>query len=142
MNKLPPIEKIYEAWTAIADHRIRLHDGYADVSSSDGKKSYVVRFNGDLYSSDDNASYWRGYAGYPIIAVLMLQRRLPLDLSEAELWKDINWTELNKRHKNRYSEAVAEIATERNIDMGKAHEEAEKVMEALKELPIIVKRKI
>lgn len=142
MKKLGPIEKVYEAWTALADHRVALHDGYADVSSSDGEKSYIVKFADNQYSSDDNATYWQGYPGYPVIAVLMLQGKLPYDPIIASEWKNINWTSLNKQFKNKYAEAVAFIAAERNIDMDKASEEARKVMEALSNLPIEIKRKI
>ena len=142
MKKFPPIEKIYEAWTALADNRVNLHDGYADVSSSNGEKAYVVRFSGNQYSSDDNATFWRGYPGYPVIAVLMLQGKLPYDVSEAELWKNINWTQINKKYRNNYAEAVAEIAKERNINMENSSAAAEKVMEALNDLPLEIKRKI
>ena len=142
MKKFPPIEKIYEAWTALADNRVNLHDGYADVSSSNGEKAYVVRFSGNQYSSDDNATFWRGYPGYPVIAVLMLQGKLPYDVSEAELWKNINWTQINKKYRNNYAEAVAEIAKERNINMETSSAAAEKVMEALNDLPLEIKRKI
>ena len=142
MKKLPPIEKVYEAWTALADHRVTMHDGTADVKSSDGEKSYIVRFSGDMYSSDDNATYWQGYAGYPVIAVLMLQGKLPYDQEEAELWKNINWTELNNRYKNKYAEAVKEVALERNINQYKSSEAARKVMAALEQLPLVIKRKL
>ena len=142
MKKIPPIEKVYEAWTALADNRVHLHEGYADVSSSDGEKAYIVRFSGNQYSSDDNATFWRGYPGYPVMAVLMLQGRLPYDSAQAELWKNINWTRINKKHKNNYKEAVEEIADERGIDMAKVSEAAQKVMTALENLPIEIKRKI
>lgn len=142
MKKFPPIEKVFEAWTAIADQRIAIHNGYADIKSSDGEKTYIVRFRDDKYSSDDNATYWQGYPGYPVIAVLMLQNRLPYNTQEAELWKNINWTSLNKKYKNNYAKAVEEIATERGIDLTKSMGEAEKVMESLKVLPIEIKRKI
>lgn len=142
MKKLPPIEKVYEAWTAIADNRVSLHPDHAIVSSSDGTKEYIVRFKENEYSSDDNATYWQGYAGYPVIAVLMLQGRLPLDREEADLWKNINWTELNKKHKNKYAAAVAEIEEARHIDPHTASSDAEKVMQTLASLPLIIKRKI
>ena len=142
MKKFPPIEKVYEAWTALADGRVALHDGYADVSSSNGEKSYVVRFSGDQYSSDDNATFWRGYPGYPVLAVLMLQGKIPYDAGEAANWKNINWTQTNKKNKNNYAAAVAEIARERGIDMGVASAAAQKVMDALESLPIEIKRKI
>lgn len=142
MTKLPPIEKVFEAWTALASHRVRLYEDHADISSSDGEKGYVVRFSGNQYSSDDNATYWQGYAGYPVIAVLMLQGLLPYDRQEADLWSDINWTELNKKHRNKYAAAVAEVAADRNIDLQKSYADAERVMEALKTLPVEIKRKL
>ena len=142
MEKLPPIEKVFEAWTALADNRVSLGNGEATVKSSDGAKEYTVKFRDDLFSSDDNASFWRGYAGYPVIAVLMLQGRLPYDQGEALLWKDVNWKVLNTKYRNRYAEAVKEVALERDIDMQKANSSAEAVMTALKSLPIVIKRKI
>lgn len=107
--KLPPIEKIPEAYGAIADGRVAMKDSSADVVSSDGTKNYRVRWNGDLYSSDDNASKWQGYTGYPIVAVLLLQGRLPLNQDVMTLFKGIPWKELNKKHKNKYVEALAEV---------------------------------
>lgn len=142
INKFPPIEKVFEAWTALADDRIHLKEGYAEVSSSDGEKSYVVKFSGNKYSSDDNATYWQGYPGYPVIGVLMLQGKLPYNEKEAELWKNINWTLLNKKYKNNYAKAVEEVAKERGIDLGKSMIEAEAVMSLLKESSIEIKRKI
>lgn len=142
MKKSAPIEKIFEAWTALAGNRVHIHDGYADVSSSDGEKAYVVRFAGNQYSSDDNATFWQGYPGYPVIAVLMLQGKLPYDVQEADLWKDVNWTQTNKKHKNNYPAAVKDIAEQRGIDLQKSYAEAQKVLEALNQLPIEIKRKI
>lgn len=142
MDKLPPIEKVFEAWTAIDDHRVSLHEDHAEVASSDGTKGYTVRFDGDRYSSDDNATYWRGYAGYPVIAVLMLQGRLPLDREEAERWRDVNWKEINTRFRNNYAKAVAETAQARGIDLNAAYKAAERVMETLRNLPLEIKRKL
>lgn len=142
MKKLPPVEKVFEAWTALADNRVILHDNYADVSSSDGEKAYVVKFYGNQYSSEDNATFWQGYAGYPVIALLMLQGKLPYDEEEALLWKNINWTQQNKKFKNNYREAVADIAKERGINLEKAYEAADKVLDKISSLPIEIKRKI
>lgn len=142
MKKMPPIEKVYEAWTALADKRVSIYEDYAIVKSSDGGKEYTVRFSGDQYSSEDNATFWQGYPGYPVIAVLMLQGKLPYDKEEAELWKDINWTELNKKFHNKYAEAVADIAQQRNINQEKSTQDAQLVMDALSSLNIQIKRKI
>lgn len=142
MEKLPPVEKVFEAWTAIADGRIEMHENSATVSSSDGAKSYTVRWNDNNYSSDDNATFWRGYAGYPVLAVMMLQGLLPCDKSQLMLWKNVNWKELNTRYRNNYSKAVEEVASQRNIDLKVAYSAAETVIEKLKNIPIELKRKI
>lgn len=142
MKKMPPIEKVYEAWTAIADGRVKMHDGYATIPSSDNSKEYTVRFEGDRYSSDDNATYWQGYAGYPVIAVLMLQGLLPLNMKEAEKWKGVNWKDVNTKYKNKYAQAVEHVAQEKGIDMTEASAEAESVMDSLQRLDLEIKRKL
>ncbi|MCH5225208.1 MAG: hypothetical protein J1D77_04375 [Muribaculaceae bacterium] len=142
LKKLPPIEKVYEAWTALADDRVNMHEGYADVSSSDGEKAYVVRFADNRYTSDDNATYWQGYPGYPVLAVMMLQGKLPYDEKEAQLWKNINWTQLNKQYKNNYAKAVEAVAHDRGINLSEATEKVTRVIETLQQLPIEIKRKL
>ena len=88
MKKMPPIEKIHEAYSAIVDGRVNLQDGIAKVLSSDRKKEYTVTWEENVYSSNDNATYWQGYAGYPIIAVLLLTGKLPFNQVVAENIED------------------------------------------------------
>ena len=76
MLKLPPKEKIPEAYTAIEDKRIKLLKNHAIVQSSNKEKEYFIQWQGNVYYSNDAATYWQGYLGYPIIAVLMLQQKL------------------------------------------------------------------
>lgn len=109
MNKMPPIEKIYEAYSAIADNRIIIGNDTAKVTSSNYAKEYTVTWTDDIYTSNDNASYWTGYAGYPIIAVLMLQGKIKLNHSIIKYFNGINWTELNSKYKANYTKAVSEI---------------------------------
>lgn len=109
MNKLPPREKIHEACSAIADSRVVIGIDSAKVTSSNYAKEYIVTWKDGIYTSNDNASYWGGYAGYPIIAVLMLQDKLKLDRSIIKYFKGINWTELNAKYKGKYAKAVSEI---------------------------------
>ncbi len=116
MNKMPLMEKIHEAYSAIADNRIVIGNDTAKVMSSNYAKEYTVTWKDGIYASNDNASYWGGYAGYPIIAVIMLQGKLRLNRSIAEYFKGINWTELNSKHKANYRKAVSEI-----MDGLKAH---------------------
>lgn len=141
--KMPPVEKIHEAYSAIADGRITMRENEADVVSSDLSKTYLVKWNGETYSSNDNASYWKGYLGYPLIAVLMLQGRLSLDEETAAHFKGINWKKRNTAHKNKFSEAVREIMDEweaSGIDCAGINEEIGKVYKEIEQLTITTKR--
>ena len=80
---MPPPIKVYEAIGAIGDGRVRAIDnddapGAWDVVSSEGAKTYRVELSADgrEISSNDNASYWQGYLGYPAIAVLIARGTL------------------------------------------------------------------
>lgn len=143
MQNLPPIEKVYEAWSAIADGRVvLLGPNEARVVSSDGTKTYTVIYNPDTdtYQSNDNATAWQHYPGYPVLAMMMLRDKLPLDLSAALLWGGVNWNQLNLRYKRNYAAAVDHIEAERGIDHEKAYDDAETVMTTLRALPFSVKR--
>lgn len=143
MNKLPPIEKVYEAYSAVAAGRVTMHENHAIVSSSDRSKEYTVTWNGNTYASDDSATYWQGYPGYPVIAVLMLQGRVPLNMETAALFPGINWAELNAKFKRDYAKATAAVLE--NIECGPDEKETiaaevRSVYEAITLLDIQVKR--
>lgn len=148
MEKLPPIEKVYEAWSALADNRVDIPidslpgEGKAYVRSSDGAKTYTVtwRDNATIFTSNDNATYWRGYAGYPLIAVMMLLGLLPLDRSIASLYANVNWTQLNAAHRADYAAALFEIQSLRGILPDPSALAATQVMDALSSLPVAVRR--
>ena len=140
MKKMPPIEKAYEAYSAIADKRVEMHEDYAHVTSSDGSKVYEVAWSEDTYSSNDNATYWQGYAGYPILAVLILQGRLP-GVSEECLasMADIPWNALNAAHKRDYAAAAGE-ALAGNAHEAEIRDAAQSLYGALEKLDITTKR--
>ena len=140
MTKLGPIEKIYEAYSAIADGRVTVADTSAEVKSSNGAKTYTVTWEENTYTSNDSASYWQGYPGYPIIAVLMTQGKVTLDREVAALFSGINWTEMNQQYKRDYSAVVEHIIRERGYDPAPIHAAAEKVQGELQELNVMVKR--
>nr|MDE6621825.1 hypothetical protein [Lachnospiraceae bacterium] len=97
----------------------------------------------NIYSSNDNASYWKGYLGYPIIAVLMLQGKLSYDEEIAAYFKGINWKKLNTEHKNNYAEAVKQIMEElekSGVDCSKIYNEIDKVYKEIEQLAISSKR--
>jgi hypothetical protein len=137
--KTPPIEKIHEAYGALADGRVEMGKGEASVTSSDGAKRYTVTWQDDVYASNDNASYWQGYMGYPVIAVLMLQGRVSYDKAIAAHFGGINWKALNTAHKNKYDKAVAEVMEglrQKGVDCDKIDAEIAKVYGELKRLDI------
>jgi len=134
---MPPIEKIYEAYSAIADDRIKIDENLAIVESSDYAKKYIVSWAGDKYISNDNASYWQGYYGYPVIAVLMLQDRLEYDNAVCKLFSKINWKNINKQYNNKYSKAVEFILTrfeDDGIVLSKIKTDVERIYEQLSTL--------
>ena len=144
MEKLPPIEKVYEALSAVADGRVTQHPGerQATVVSSNGSKAYTVTWSedGSTYSSNDNATYWQGYAGYPVIAVLMEQGRLPLDRAVADGFAHVNWTVLNERCRRDYARAVRAVVDERGLDAARVEAAARSVRDTLAELDLSIKR--
>lgn len=140
MKKLPPIQKILEAYTAIVDNHVHLTAEQAEVTSSNEAKNYTVIWDNDVYRSNDNATYWQGYAGYPVIAVLMLQGKLPYDQKLAENFKAVDWNTINKKYKRNYGEAAAEVIKEKGLKENEVMAELGAVYEDLKKLPIIIKR--
>ncbi len=124
MKKMPPIQKILEAYTAIVDKHVELKNNEALVTSSNGAKTYTVSWDNDIYHSNDNATYWQGYAGYPIIAVLMLQGKIPFDQKLAD----------------NYAKAASEVIKKKGLDEKEVMVELERVYGALKDLPITIKR--
>jgi riboflavin biosynthesis pyrimidine reductase len=140
MKKMPPIQKILEAYTAIVDKHVELKNNEALVTSSNGAKTYTVSCEDNIYHSNDNATYWQGYAGYPIIAVLMLQGKIPFDQKLADNFASVNWNEVNAKFKRNYAKAASEVIKEKRLDEKEVMAELEKVYRALKDLPITIKR--
>jgi hypothetical protein len=122
--KMPPIIKVYEAFGALADGRVRLDDDYhASVLSSDRSKSYRVEISADgrTISSNDNASYWQGYLGYPAIAVMLTRGLCSVREEAINALTGIPWKELNRQFRSDYSRTIAEVmrrAEQRGFDPG------------------------
>ena len=144
MKKLPPFEKVYEAYSALADGRVTLcpDERLASVVSSNGEKSYTVAWDEarTTYSSNDNATYWQGYAGYPVIAVLMEQGLVPLDRAVAAGFAGIDWAELNERFHRDYAQAARAAMAERHLDIAGVECAARTAYDALAALGIAIKR--
>ena len=114
MKKMPPIQKILETYTAIVDKHVELKNNEALVTSSNGAKTYTVSCEDNIYHSNDNATYWQGYAGYPIIAVLMLQGKISFDQKLADNFASVNWNEVNAKFKRNYAKTEYSLT-----DLGK-----------------------
>jgi len=138
--KLPPIEKIAEAYTAIEDNRVELFLDYAIVKSSNYEKEYLIKWKDNVYYSNDNSTYWQGYIGYPVIAVLMLKNQLSLNREISKYFKDINWNELNKEYKRNYQETLNHVLNDISAkDL--IFKEMNKVFDEIKSLNIELTRK-
>lgn len=147
--KMPPPEKIYEAWSALADGRVELSpgastlEGDAFVASSNRTKTCRVTWHDTVFSSDDNASYWQGYPGYPVIAVLMRLGLLPYDAAAASLFAQVDWNAANKRAGADYAKALTEV--ENMLDLSAAErkhaaDSADTAYRALADLNLTLKR--
>ena len=109
---MPPPIKIYEALGAIGDGRVRLEDEHrAIVTSSEGDKTYEVEIDagGRAISSNDNASYWQGYLGYPAVAMLLMRGLYRPPANVIDALAGIPWKEINRRLKNDYDATIAEV---------------------------------
>lgn len=143
---MPPPIKIYEAIGAIGDGRVRAVDNDLarsawEVGSSDGAKTYRVEVSADgrEISSNDNASYWQGYLGYPAIAVLMARGTVHASVEATRALAGIPWKELNRRLKNDYARTTVEVArivAERGGDFDAIRAEAAAILDELAALAL------
>src|ERR1700722_6041158 len=145
--KLPPLIKVYEALGAIGDGRGGSGDERrAPVTSSDGSKTYEVETSADgrEIASNDNASYWQGYVGYPAIAALIARGfyRPPANVTDA--LAGVAWKELNRKYKNDWAKTIADVEKEleqAGHDPDAVRSEVEAVMSFLRGLrPVRGKR--
>jgi hypothetical protein len=136
---LPPRIKVLEALGSIADGRVKLvGDREAVVVSSMGDRQYAVYVDaekGEAFS-DDNGTRFRGYVGYPIIAVLMLKGVLPYEERFAKALAGLPWKELNERFK-KYAVVegiVKRRAREKGVDPKELDAYVSSVLKRLAEL--------
>lgn len=142
MIKLPPIEKIPEAYTAIEDDRIVMNDESATVKSSNFEKEYLIKWKDNDYYSNDNSTYWQNYPGYPVIAILMLQGKLTLNRKVSAYFKNVNWNKLNKDNKRDYKKSVEDILVDvPNEEKELIFKTIEDVMDEIKNLDIELTKK-
>ncbi|MYV18029.1 hypothetical protein [Furfurilactobacillus milii] len=120
--KQPPIAKLYEAYSAVADQRIhQIDETHWQIISSDRAQHYTVisSDNGQTFSSNDNATYWQGYPGYPILATWLTLDVLPTDHEILPSFKNINWHVRNEAVHNHYDQAIDQFLSEQSDKMAK-----------------------
>jgi hypothetical protein len=138
--KMPPLVKVYEALGALGDGRVEMKGRWgALVTSSEGNKTYQVEISDDLQqiSSNDNASYWQGYLGYPAVAVLLQLGLYRAPANVIDALAGIAWKQINRRLRNDYAKTLKEvgrIVEQNGHDPDAVRAEAEAIMDALKKL--------
>ena len=133
--------KIYEALSAIIDKRVvEIDKNTYHVLSSDHSKYYTVINEGDLYTSNDNATYWQHYAGYPIIAVMIFQGKLSFDTSILPYFVGIPWHNFNEKNKRDYQKSIDEfLSAIDKVVCDKIMKEINYIIEQIESLPYEVK---
>ena len=98
----PPISKIYEALGTVADGRLEINGNSGKCFSSSGNKYYDIIYDHEKKAimTNDNASYWKGYLGYPAIAFLLQSNRLPYRPELGQLLKGVAWKDINQKFNN------------------------------------------
>ena len=145
MKKMPPVAKIYEAFSVLADGRIKLEENKATITSSNDEKQYTVVWNENEITSNDNATVWQGYPGYPVIAVWLMKNRISYQKDIIKYFKNIDWHEINKQNKRDYQKGIEDILNalrEDNIDTEKIEEEVNRIYFAIENLDFKIVRKI
>lgn len=106
--KLTPRVKIYEALSALADDRIEISGDFAKVLSSSRNKFYTVNYSPESKAImvNDNASFYKGYLGYPAVAYLLKVGEITFDKQVLTHLRDIPWKDLNQKFKNNFEKAV------------------------------------
>jgi hypothetical protein len=144
LRTTPPIIKIYEALGAISDQRIELTQGLfveAKVYSSSREKYYTVTYDpaNNSIMLNDNGSYWKGYLGYPGIAVLLLTGVLPLQKEYSEILKDIPRKEINTKNNNDFEKTQKQIDTiiiEKWWDIQSFHKYIQNIIDEITKKPL------
>lgn len=138
----PPLNKVYEALGAIGDKRIELNGNSAKVYSSSRNKYYDVVYNPITHSitSNDNASYYVGYLGYPSIAYLLASSMIDYDPILAEYLTGFAWKDINQKFKNNFAKTDAyideEVAKKHNVDLDDFHSSLEGILDKVMALDL------
>lgn len=119
--KLPHINKIYEALTAIADERIWIISQTTDllwvetvtasVQTSSRDKSYTVSYQPatSQIMSNDNSAYRQDEISYPMIALLIILWQLTRDDTQITKLANIHRKAINTQYKNNRDQSTLHV---------------------------------
>jgi hypothetical protein len=125
---LPPKIKIYEALGAVADNRLKIVSNseiqaglfedqggqeiiVARQYSSSRNKYYTITYNPNTNQimTNDNATWYVGYLGYPALSLLLHLQVITYDLSILQYFIDIPFKDINQKYNNDFTKAQTEI---------------------------------
>ena len=135
--KPTPRVKLYEALGAVVDGRIKIDGNTAKVYSSSGNKFYDITYDPaeQAIMLNDNASYYKGYLGYPGIAFLMAKGVLPYPANAAEVLKGVAWKDINVRFKNNFEKALEFVLSQKPTeDVAELEREVDLIEQQLKQM--------
>lgn len=132
---MPPRLKVFEAMGAVADGRVEVKNDEGKVTSSTRTKKYTVVYEEERNAiySNDNASKWQGYMGYPIIAFLMEKEMIGCDDEVAQAMKGFEWKKLNEKFDD-HSETARYVKKKCGLKTDKIEGAVDAVMRRLSEL--------
>lgn len=136
----PHISKIYEALTAIADHRYELvSDTELKLYSSSRGKYYTVTYDPKTSQimSNDNTAYFTHSISYPMITLLMLRGDLTYDKALLGPLSKIVWKDIMTKYKNNYDAGISEVLINlknQNIDTDSLQSQIAKIYEKASKL--------
>jgi len=110
-----PKVKIYEALGALADGRLSIDGATGKLYSSSGNKFYTINYDAkdQAIMVNDNASYYKGYLGYPGVAFLMAIGVLKYNPKTAETLKGVAWKDINVHFKNDFKQALEFVLSQK-----------------------------
>lgn len=132
---IPPRVKVLEAMGAVADGRVEVKNHKGKVTSSMETKKYTVVYEEkrNAVYSNDNASKWQGYMGYPTIAFLMEKGMIGYDKKVAQAMKGFRWKKLNEKFDD-HSETALYVKQECSLKPEDIEGAVDAVMRRLREL--------
>jgi len=136
------IIKVYEALGSLADGRVEVSGNSAKVYSSSGNKYYDVIYDPatNAITSNDNASYYVGYLGYPSICLLLALGVVDHDDKLGKYLKGFMWKDINQKFKNDFGKTQAyideQIVAKHQIDLDEFHASLQKILDEVNGLKL------